>query len=274
MRPRLTAIVSGDHSNCGRDSAGVTLTSARRRGDVHVRGDEVHDRQVLGEDRLHLVEQPLALGFVGGADLPPHQLVDLAFPVGRRRLLADVPDVRRPRAEPEVGVHRRIGVGREDAEIDRVVVASRHEPLDDRGAVERHDVDDEADLLQLVADHRRAALERRASSLRQQREAGGTAAARLRAGRRRCGRSGRSRPAARARGPDRAAAAAGGRKPALVRRRDRTEHRHAGARDRPCRQRAGGRRRAKWPAAARRAAATRRAGRHAAAHYGCRPASG
>ena len=68
-------------------------------------------RQVLGEDPLHLVEQPLALGLVQSS--PP------AWPSARRSgaptrwpaSSARLPEVRAARAEPEVLGHRRIGIG-------------------------------------------------------------------------------------------------------------------------------------------------------------------
>ena len=76
--------------------------------------------------------------------------------------------MRRPGAQPEVGADRRIGVGGAETKIDRIVALPGQEPLYHRVALEHHDVDSQAECLELVADHRRAAFERRLSLLRQQ----------------------------------------------------------------------------------------------------------
>ena len=77
--------------------------------------------------------------------------------------------MRAARAEPEVQVHRRIDGRRAGAQIHRLV-AARGDPLDHGAEIERDDVDEEADFLQLVANDRRGALAIRAAFLRDQGE--------------------------------------------------------------------------------------------------------
>ena len=184
---------------------------------------------MLREDLLHLDRTAAgARRSSGDAICCRHQLVDLALPRGRRRLLRDVPDVRAAGAEPEIGVERRIGVGGCDAEIDRVVLA-RQEALDQRVAVERHDVDG----ARQSSSARRGSPPRRARARRpfcvsSVKRAG--CRARPRAGRRRCDRQADRREQL----PGAAGSCGiGGTSPIplLVGRRDRAVHRHAGAKE-------------------------------------------
>ena len=132
-------------------------------------------------------------------------------------------------AEPEVGVGARIEVGLVGVEVDRRRIARVRNCVDDGARVERHDVDGEADLLQLVADDRRAALEVRPALLREQREARRPVLSRPRARRRRSIGQADRRRAAPWRPPGRAASAAARPVPDLVGRRLRAVDRHAGA---------------------------------------------
>jgi hypothetical protein len=78
--------------------------------------------------------------------------------------------VRAPGAQPVIEVHRRIGVGRQQPEIGRFVVALR-DALDERADRQRNDVDPDPDRPKAVAHEDRAALERRVAGLRQERQA-------------------------------------------------------------------------------------------------------
>ena len=60
-----------------------------------------------------------------------HQLVDARLPRRGRLGLRGEPDVRAAAAQPEVEVERRVEVGGEEAEVDRLVVAAL-EPVDER----------------------------------------------------------------------------------------------------------------------------------------------
>ena len=64
-----------------------------------------------------------------------------------------------PEAEPEVGVSGGIRVGRQRAEVHRLVACPDEAWSTSRAGVERHDVHGDADLLQFVANDCRAALE-------------------------------------------------------------------------------------------------------------------
>src|SRR5258706_216081 len=77
--------------------------------------------------------------------------------LGGRFGLADVPEMRGARAEPEVGADRRIDVALRRAEEDRVVLRVA-DAIEERRGVEGDDIHRDANLLQIVANDRRAAL--------------------------------------------------------------------------------------------------------------------
>src|SRR5262245_30481215 len=143
---------------------------ADRGRDENTRRGEIDHRQMVGENLLNLIVYALALGGIGGGNLPHDQLVDATLPIGGRRLLSEIPDVRPAVAGPEIQVDGRIGVGLRYREIDGLILPRPGKTLDERQAFERDDVHRHANLLQLVADDRNRSFEVRPSLLREQRE--------------------------------------------------------------------------------------------------------
>ena len=90
----VTASVSGDQSSCGREQRRRQFVDARGRRDEDARRGEIDDRQMLGEDLLHVVEQPLALAVVERRICVAISVVDPALPRRSPASSAEVPDVR------------------------------------------------------------------------------------------------------------------------------------------------------------------------------------
>ncbi len=118
-----TARFSAFHNRCGRSGDGVAFSTRMLVAMRTCGRAEENRRQVLQVDLLRVDERLQPLDAIERGGIFQHQLVDLALPVRRRRRARGIPHVRGARAQPEIEVHRRIGVAHLDAIVHRVVVA-------------------------------------------------------------------------------------------------------------------------------------------------------
>src|SRR6185503_7118999 len=140
---------------------------AGRKNDLRRR--EIDHWLVFGEDSLRLREQPAPFVGVHRSGVLPRQLVDLAFPRCRWRLLPGIPEVERPRTQPKLRITRGIERVGFDGVVDGVVftLAPR---FNHEAWFERHYVDLEPYFAHLLLHQRRRSLAHRVALLGEQRE--------------------------------------------------------------------------------------------------------